>query len=81
MMGWNYDGGWGGWLMMLFTMLPFWALLGLGGFALFRSLGTDRSHTGEPRLSARQILEERFARGEIDTEEYEQRRAVLGPRG
>jgi putative membrane protein len=41
--------------------------------------GSHGSHTAEPRgpAGAERILAERLARGEIDTEEYERRRAAL----
>ena len=32
---------------------------------------------GDPRYSALQILNERFARGEIQEQEYEERKAVI----
>ncbi|MFT5447786.1 MAG: putative membrane protein [Gammaproteobacteria bacterium] len=38
--------------------------------------GQARNHT--PRPSPVDILKERFARGELDKEEYEERRRVLG---
>ena len=64
-MGW----GWGvlmtlGWLI----------LLGLF-FALILSAWRDRS-SGP---SARELLDRRFARGEISAEEYRQARAILSP--
>jgi putative membrane protein len=41
--------------------------------------GSRGSHTGESHVprGAEEILAERLARGEIDIEEYERRRAVL----
>lgn len=81
-----HDGGsgdWGGWLMV-FTMLVFWGgLIVLAVWALRsfgRSGGADRSEGRS--ADAMTILEERFARGEIDQEEFERRGAVLrGQRG
>ena len=40
--------------------------------------GKGGTEKGETEKSARQILDERFARGEIDREEYEQRKRTLG---
>jgi putative membrane protein len=71
MMGqyWNEFGafgmGFGGLLMIVF-----WGLVLLGGFALLRSLV---GNAGAARKSAIEILRERYARGEIDREEYEQK--------
>jgi len=39
--------------------------------------GNSGSEKGRTDKSARQILDERFARGEIDREEYEQRKRAL----
>ena len=73
MMGWYHDSmGWGGWLLMTLAMVAFWALVVFAVVALFR--GTD------PRADRRtpeQILDERFARGEIEEMEYQARRDAL----
>ena len=39
---------------------------------------SDRRGGSTPIRSAREILDERFAKGEIQREEYEERRQVLG---
>ncbi len=51
-------------------MIVFWGLVLLGGLALLRSLVGD---AGAARQSAIEILQERYARGEIGREEYEQK--------
>lgn len=77
MMGWYHDGmGPGGWILMTLAMVAFWALVVFAVVALFR--GTQRS--GEPTVDRRdpiQVLDERFARGEIDEDEYHARSSVL----
>lgn len=66
--------------MMLFFVL-FWVAIIWGAVALWHWL--DRG-TGEPWLgrgrqnAALSVLRERYARGEISREEYEERRSVLG---
>ncbi len=78
MMGWYGHGmGAGGWIVMISMMVFFWGLVILAGVLIFR--GSDRSRgAGVTRdRSAIEILDERFARGEIDREEYELRKAVL----
>ena len=83
MMHWDASGfGWGGWLVMSLLMLLFWALLIGGGIAVVRSLRKDETPPSTTRRSdeAERLLDERFARGEIDEREYLARRAALhGP--
>ena len=75
MMGGWYDGGigWGGWLVMSVGMAAFWALVVVAVVALFR---TGRDDRPAPQLgrSPLDILDERFARGEIDRDGFLERR-------
>lgn len=79
-MMWGYDGfgfGWGG---MGIGMLLFWALIIAVVVALVRGLGGARSVASEPRpreRTALDILGERYARGDIDKNEFEQKRRDL----
>lgn len=82
---WYWYGPWHGWqfwwicpLMMLFMFLVFG---GIFFFVRSHHLGSswhmmDRAW-GPPTHSALQILNERFARGEIEKDEYEDKRAVI----
>ncbi len=79
---WGYGpGGWGG--MMVgggLTMLVFWGGIILLVVLLARWIGgagTGHPPAGPPRQSALEILQERYARGEIDKAEYEERRKTL----
>lgn len=80
MWGWHGDVGWGGWLAMSVMMVAFWGLVIFGVLALVRAWGRTEER---PRVSrgarhdATEILEDRFARGEIDEEEYRSRLDVL----
>ncbi len=76
MMGWYGDPGWGGWVVMTLMMLGFWALLVVGGVALFRSMRRDE-RPADGRSDAERLLDERFARGEIDADDYRARRELL----
>ena len=78
MMGW--DGGWGvgGWLGMSLMMLVVWGV----PIALVVWLVVVGSRHGQdvrstPRSSADQILAERYARGDIDEEEFARRSDAL----
>lgn len=76
MMGWYQDGaGWGGWLVMTVAMIAFWALVIVAVVALFR--GATSSRDSASRQDPMDILDQRFARGEIDEDEYHARSAVL----
>lgn len=83
MMYWYGHGmsGWG-WFGASLGMIVFWALIITVLVLLFRGLG--RSTPGGPRNvasrttpSAEELLAERFARGEIDEDEYQRRLHVL----
>ena len=77
MMGW-YGGGYGMLLGPLFMMFALAIMVAVALLLIRWLTGPWRSlHTTHVR-SALDILKERFARGEIDKDEYEQRRRVLG---
>jgi putative membrane protein len=77
---WGPDGEWGwvsmGWwmlvplllLLLVLVVTVVWAVVAMAG-------GRPRSRT--PREEPEGVLAERFARGEIDEQEYRQRLAVL----
>ncbi|AJP48201.1 electron transporter RnfE [Rugosibacter aromaticivorans] len=74
----NYAGGSGwmglGWIFMILV----WVLIILGVVALVRWLGTgSRDRHEAQRKTPLEILQERYARGEIEREEYEQKRRDL----
>jgi len=79
------DGTWGpGWEpgfgFGFIFMILFWSLIILGIIAIVKWLmGTSASSGTTPPAprTARQILDERYARGEIDKEEYEQKKREL----
>jgi putative membrane protein len=84
MMMWYGNGlsGWG-YALMIIGMVIFWALIGAGIVALIRYSG--KSGSAIPNTppqqhgpSPQQILAERYARGEIDEEEYIRRTKTLG---
>lgn len=74
---------WGGWgwffgpfmmlaVVVLIVVLTALVVRWLGGF------GTGGIDRGEPGKTALDILRERFARGEIDKQEFEDRQRTLG---
>ncbi|MGY4742252.1 SHOCT domain-containing protein [Streptomyces sp. ATMOS53] len=74
--------GWG-WFTMSVGMLLFWAVLIVFAVLLFRAVSRSsdtRATTGTARPGRplpEQLLAERFARGEIDEDEYSRRLSVL----
>jgi len=74
-MGWY--GGWGmgfGWIFMIL----FWGVVILGIAALAKWLmASSVSGTAPPGKRALELLKERYARGEIGKEEFEQKRHDL----
>jgi len=74
---WGWGGGWGmgfGWLFMIL----FWGLILVGIVALVRWLSDQSSPGGVARAkTALEILQERYARGEIQKDEYDQKKRDL----
>lgn len=64
--------GWGLWMVL------FWAVvIGLIAWAAVRLAPGDRAGRNDRDDRARRVLDERYARGELDTEEYHRRRREL----
>ncbi|WP_131746783.1 SHOCT domain-containing protein [Frankia sp. Cppng1_Ct_nod] len=80
-MMWGWDWGWGAWLAMSVLMVLFWGLVIAGVVALVRYAGAGhtaaRPDAGSGRADAENVLAERFARGEIDEDEYKRRSDLL----
>jgi len=73
----NGMGGWGMFLMSLSTLV-FWGLVIAGVVALVRYVGrTGQGSTPERPERPERLLADRFARGEIDEDEYRRRLSVL----
>ena len=74
--GWGMGMGMGGFGLW---HLLWWALLIVAGVVLFRLLLGDRGRNGRTGGEDRalDILRERFARGEIDQQEFEERMRQL----
>jgi putative membrane protein len=80
MMHWWWDGGapmpWFGMILGPITMIAVIAILVLILAYPLRAFGLG-SYGSSPEKSAFDILKERFARGEIDRAEYEERKRLL----
>jgi putative membrane protein len=66
-----------GWAFMSVSMVLFWGLLITGIVLLVRYLGRTSRDANAPRPSPAELLAERFARGEIDEQEYRTRLDAL----
>ncbi|MEO7070590.1 MAG: SHOCT domain-containing protein [Nostocoides sp.] len=77
MMDWG-NGGWsaGDWVAMSSMMVVFWGVLVALVVWFMRTKRGDRSSSGSPDR-ADVLLAERFARGEIDSEEFTRSRELL----
>ena len=77
-----WDGGWFGMLFGFLMMVAFIALIVAAVVFIIRwlggsSLGSATPPSAPPEKTPLDILKERYARGEIDKEEFEERRRVL----
>jgi putative membrane protein len=75
----RWDGG-HPWVWMLLMMLALVAALTIAAYVLIRSARQQPQPPPPPPDEAARILDERFARGEIDAEEYATRRDLLRAR-
>jgi len=79
--GWGW--GWGSWILTAMILTVFFALVITAIVAAVRYLGGPGRHHGpadhgaQPGRRPEDLLAERFARGEIDDEEYRRRIIVL----
>ena len=73
--------GWGGWLLTTGTTIVFWALVITAVALLARYLLSLPQRTPTARaaaaMNAEHTLAERYARGEIDDDEYQRRLGLL----
>ena len=79
-MMWDWNGAsWWWWFLMSGGMLLFWGFI---AWVVLEIVRTGRGRDVPPEADAEAILAGRFARGEIDADEYRQRLEVLhaGPR-
>jgi putative membrane protein len=76
-----WHGGWHGWFFGPLMMIAVIVVVVVAVVLLVRWLGgpghggTSNVHAGKSPLD---ILKERFAKGEIDKDEFEERRRILG---
>lgn len=81
--GWG-GSGWGGWILMALVMIVFWALV-ITAIVLavryFAGGGTAQGRVGGGPTPtggrAEDLLAERYARGEIDDDEYRRRLTLI----
>lgn len=64
-----------GWWVVFFPL--FWLLVIGGAFLLLRNSGRWGGPRGPARETAIEVLERRYAEGELSAEEYHERRSVL----
>ena len=78
MMGY-YDGGWGvgNWLAMSAMMLVFWGSVIVLVVWAARSFRSGDQQAGSRGAGPDEVLAERYARGEIDDDEFQRRRELL----
>jgi putative membrane protein len=72
--------GWAGMFVMVLGYLVFWGLVIAGIVMLVRNLGDSGRPAASAGQSPQQLLAERYARGEIDEDEYRRRLQILAGR-
>jgi putative membrane protein len=80
MLNWHTGWSWWGWLGMSISMVIFWGLVIWGIVVLMRYLTTPEKSAAsslQNNVTPDRVLAERFARGEIDDQEYAHTREIL----
>jgi len=76
--------GWDGWIPMTIVMVVFWGLVIAAIVVGVHSIADWTRHRSSPPLDsnrAQDVLAERFARGEIDEDEFRRRTTALREHG
>ena len=73
----GYPGHSGSWLAMGLMMVAFWTLVVLLAVVLVRAWTRTPGALAVPSTPADDVLAERYARGEIDDDEFQRRRRAL----
>lgn len=80
MMWWYGGWGWWGWAGMVISIVVFWGLV-IGGIAVLARYvappGAESIDSRAPDETPEWILTNRYARGEIEEEEFEHRLEIL----
>ena len=77
-MMWTWGAGWGWWMLFGWVwMIVFWGLIVWGVFTLVSKLSASRVGDSPSRESALDILERRYASGELTHEQFEDMRRRL----
>jgi putative membrane protein len=78
---WQMHDGWGWWMVFgWFWMVVFWGLIIWAVCAVVTRLEGNRGRQQRDEPDALAILERRYARGELTTEQFEEMRSRLGYR-
>ncbi|GAA2348486.1 SHOCT domain-containing protein [Streptomyces kunmingensis] len=73
----NWGQDMGAWAYTLIVMgVVFWGVLGLVAFALLRGIPNGGSHHEATLPQPERLLAQRYARGDVDEDEYRRRLAV-----
>ena len=77
-MMWYTGAGWGWWMAFGWIwMIVFWGLIIWGVYTLVSRLSGSREARSEPQATAMEILERRYANGELTNEQFEEMRRRL----
>jgi len=76
---WHDGWGWGagGFLLMVLMMMLVWGAIIATVVWAIRQFRPREAGAESASMSAMRILEDRFARGEIDADEFQRRREIL----